>query len=349
MSEKVDFTYSRESRIAQGFYLVGSLMVVLSFFLPWGSAGRFFGMDTSVSGFSIVRFASSILNNGFLRSGDVTLIVFATLLFVLSPVICHAISLLQLLTQTTPLRFFLLFPIVIWLLEGLYLLFKTQGELLRVVEFASVGFIGTVIGMLVAAFPLVPIDKTNITRGDKRDIATQEYCGECGARLSDEAEFCPECGRKRTASSGSDAVLTEFKTSTSRVSMLNSPVITAVVFVVGLAVFLFTAVPQWVASSNLSSANRQLEEARKKESELFERRLWTPFGQGMENDYNKLYEMRAKAEKQKAEAERVLRQNEGLPYVGGIIGAIGAFLWLRARKFSPTVRDVEPRPSEGGA
>jgi ribosomal protein L40E len=164
--------------------------------LPWGATRKFFGIDASVSGFSLVQTIFSMFDTRLFKSGEVTLIVAATFVFLLSPICCHAISLLQLLAQSLPSKLILVFPLVVWILEGLYLLLRTEGELLRALEFASVGFIGTVVGMLIAAFPLLPVDKSALANKNAAYNATQEFCVKCGASLTHGAVYCGKCGTK---------------------------------------------------------------------------------------------------------------------------------------------------------
>lgn len=123
--------------------IVASAGVVLSFFLPWGD--NFNGIN--IVNYAIKAFDMSGYSNEWIAIGIVGL------LFALSPIVCHALNLIFLLSGGS--RKLCLtcvsLPVIIWLILLIVTLIQI-GEIPTTIKggIFKIGLVGTLIGQIVA-------------------------------------------------------------------------------------------------------------------------------------------------------------------------------------------------------
>lgn len=137
-------TKSRKILLITG--LIGSLLVIIAFFLPWAKVGvRSFG--ASVNGINMVKGGIGCFKMAR-YSEDWIVIGISMLLFILTPILCSIILALGFYSRGKSSLFFSIFPIIIWIAYLIAGLSYIGEEYLRV--YGSSGAIITIIGMVTA-------------------------------------------------------------------------------------------------------------------------------------------------------------------------------------------------------
>ncbi len=166
--------------------LVCSIIVIISFFLPWlGSSGLWWLQAIGVS-----------LSKANSKVGMFDLV---GILFILSPIIANAINLLLLLNnREKKIRLITIsFPLIIWICVFLYISSKLESSMIpKDLSGVGVGFILTLIGMIVGLISTIAETEFIGTSKPIKLINDQKYCGHCGSQLTIDATFCGNCGSK---------------------------------------------------------------------------------------------------------------------------------------------------------
>lgn len=171
--------------------LCGSIVVIISFFLPW--VGKQIGpqlVETSFGLFKMAEYDSSFLIVGIF-----------ILLFILSPVIFHILILVKYFGRNYIDKSLSLLPLIIWIIEVLIIVFyissSNGGDISIPIGNGpsfGIGAIGTLIGMLITIY--LVLSKKVLTSEVVNKVSTNEtqYCHNCGTKLEDYSKYCPECG-----------------------------------------------------------------------------------------------------------------------------------------------------------
>lgn len=164
--------------------LVSSIIVAISFFLPW-----FF-----FSGFEWIQAIGKSLSKS---NSKVDIVDVTGLLFFLSPIIAHVINFLLLLSQKKKeLRMWTQsIPLVIWIVV-LLVIFSKANSFLSITDLsrAGIGFILTLVAMIVGIISTINETKTVDAIESLEAGSKQKFCGQCGSQLTNDTRFCGNCG-----------------------------------------------------------------------------------------------------------------------------------------------------------
>ena len=172
---------------------IGSIIVIISFFLPWvGSSVDFIGPKFVGKSFTLFKMAE--YNSDFFFLG-----IFL-LLLLLSPIICHIIIAIQFYNHRYINKNLAITPLVIWVVEIMIAIIANAGE----GEFSlpmgdgfnfGIGAIGTLIGMIITIYVVFSDKVPNSEEIKKGNLIEFKFCPNCGSKLEDNPLFCPECGK----------------------------------------------------------------------------------------------------------------------------------------------------------
>jgi len=170
----------------------GSIIVIISFFLPWvGSSIELTGPKLVGNSFRMFEMAK--------YNSEFYLIGIFLLLFLLSPIVCHIINAMQFYKHKYMYKDLAIIPLAIWIIEIIIAIIYTASK----GEFSlptgdsinfGLGAIGTLIGMIITIYLLhtnkVP-DSDEVIKVTYNEI---QFCPNCGFKLENAIKYCPECG-----------------------------------------------------------------------------------------------------------------------------------------------------------